>query len=214
MCATLLVCCGGMLLLHLTAFLQDPGYTPLPAAGDAGRWADGWVCVVCCCRWRRGCGGERQRKSRDQSGRLLAMCNSDGMCFCALCDVLFVYLSCVFTANAEEGLYARHLAATANNTNSSASSSHQQGASSPAAAGAAAPAASEQTPLLGHAAAATIKQQQQQGGSASGSGGGAAASGGAQQQQQQPAWGGLPMDHCWTCRVKRNMRSKHCPLCK
>jgi hypothetical protein len=34
-CMVLLLSCLGMMSLHLTAYLQDPGYTPLPQA-DAG----------------------------------------------------------------------------------------------------------------------------------------------------------------------------------
>lgn len=36
-CMVLLLSCLAMVALHLTAYLQDPGYTPLPDAGEAGR---------------------------------------------------------------------------------------------------------------------------------------------------------------------------------
>lgn len=99
-------------------------------------------------------------------------------------------------AAAEQGPYARRLDAAASIKRSSPSragrsSSTGQAAPEDAAAG-------EQTPLLSNAG----QQQQQQ----TGQPGGAAAA--------QAAWNGQPMDHCWTCRVKRNLRSKHCPLCK
>jgi len=99
----------------------------------------------------------------------------------------------------EEGLYARRLAAAAASTSSNNKQHAGRPASSTAATAstagsstAAAGAAAEQTPLL-------AQQQQQQAGSRAGG---------------EPTWNGQPMDHCWTCRVKRNLRSKHCPLCK
>lgn len=35
LCMVMLVTSFGMMGLHLTAYLQDPGYTPLPDAGEA-----------------------------------------------------------------------------------------------------------------------------------------------------------------------------------
>lgn len=34
LCMVMLVCSCAMVALHLTAYLQDPGYTPLPDAGE------------------------------------------------------------------------------------------------------------------------------------------------------------------------------------
>lgn len=34
------------------------------------------------------------------------------------------------------------------------------------------------------------------------------------QQQSAPKLAGRALNSCWTCGVERNLRSKHCPICK
>jgi hypothetical protein len=50
LCMVLLVSCMGMMGMHLTAYLQDPGYTPLPDAGEA-RTAKKCMCSFCSGLW-------------------------------------------------------------------------------------------------------------------------------------------------------------------